>query len=203
MSLILEALKKSEQARPSPSSQFDGLMTSHSSRGGIPRWAIVLMALLGINVLLLLGALWLAPVKPTSDLSVVDARTVSSDHMAESGAPTTPLESASIAPNPTIARGEIRPATEATPVSVPSSNVRAPGASPPTRDELIAQGYSLPMANVALHVFDAQPTARFILLDGQRLVEGDTSRSGLRVNAITADGVVFAHGSSSFKVTIQ
>lgn len=85
----------------------------------------------------------------------------------------------------------------------PMAQVEPVRATLPSRDMLLAQGTAIPAANITLHVFDPQRSARFILLDGQRLGEGDTSRSGLRVNAITADGVVFGFGNNNFKVSIQ
>lgn len=54
-----------------------------------------------------------------------------------------------------------------------------------------------------MHVYDANVQARFILLNGQRLREGETSSEGLMVERITPDGVILRFGTSSFAVNLQ
>jgi hypothetical protein len=72
-----------------------------------------------------------------------------------------------------------------------------------TRDDLLADGAPVPEAALSLHVYDPDPAARFILLNGQRLREGDTAGNGLRVLDIVADGVVLDHRGNAFKVSID
>jgi hypothetical protein len=52
-------------------------------------------------------------------------------------------------------------------------------------------------------VFDADQTKRFVLLNGERLREGDTSRDGLDVISITPEGVVLSYGNASFALSIE
>jgi hypothetical protein len=73
----------------------------------------------------------------------------------------------------------------------------------PTRDQQLAAGASLPPATLNLHVFDADRTKRFVLLNGERLREGDTSRDGLDVISITPEGVVLSYGNASFALSIE
>ena len=73
----------------------------------------------------------------------------------------------------------------------------------PTRDQQIAAGANLPVTTLNLHVYDADPSKRFILLNGERLRESDASRDGLKVLSITPEGVVLSYGSSSFAVSIE
>jgi general secretion pathway protein B len=72
-----------------------------------------------------------------------------------------------------------------------------------TRDQQIAAGANLPVTTLNLHVYDADPSKRFILLNGERLRESDASRDGLKVLSITPEGVVLSYGSSSFAVSIE
>lgn len=76
-------------------------------------------------------------------------------------------------------------------------------ATVPTRDQQIAAGADLPIATLNLHVYDVDPSKRFILLNGERLRESDASRDGLKVLSITPEGVVLSYGSSSFAVSIE
>jgi general secretion pathway protein B len=76
-------------------------------------------------------------------------------------------------------------------------------AAVPTRDQQLAAGASLPPATLNLHVYDADPIKRFVLLNGERLREGDTSRDGLDVISITPEGVVLSYGNASFALSIE
>jgi general secretion pathway protein B len=51
-------------------------------------------------------------------------------------------------------------------------------------------GGSLPDLRLSLHVYDADPSQRYMLLNGMRLREGDVMPDGLRVERITEDGAV-------------
>ena len=73
----------------------------------------------------------------------------------------------------------------------------------PTRDQQLAAGANLPPAALHLHVYDADPIKRFVLLNGERLREGDTSREGLDVISITPEGVVLSYGNAAFAVSIE
>ena len=100
-----------------------------------------------------------------------------------------------------------RPA-EATTVAVTPRNARAAAQaedSPtlPSRDDLLAAGAAIPEANLNMHVYDATPALRFVLLNGQRLREGDVSREGLRVEQILPDGVLLSAGGNSFMLSIN
>ena len=72
-----------------------------------------------------------------------------------------------------------------------------------TRDDLLAAGDAIPEAAVSLHVYDPDASKRFILLNGQRLREGEMTGNGLRVRSIVRDGVVLDHRGATFKVSIE
>jgi len=54
-----------------------------------------------------------------------------------------------------------------------------------------------------MHVYDANPSMRFVLLNGQRLREGESSKEGLGLERITPEGVVLRFGSNTFSVNLQ
>jgi general secretion pathway protein B len=60
----------------------------------------------------------------------------------------------------------------------------------PTLQDLQAQGVSLPPLLMNLHVYDATPSLRFVMLNGLRLGEGEFTPDGIKVVAITEHGVV-------------
>lgn len=189
MSLILEALKKSEQAHEQTVAMRWPTQAAHSRRS-VPRWAVGLMILLGCNVLLL-GSVWLtrtvAP--PTSSGDEVAPGSV-----VESEAeplPTALPRPAAAAPVPIVSS------------TVPPSRGNPASAIPPSRDELLLQGVSLPETRITLHVYDANPANRFVLLNGERLTEGQTGRNGITVVRVNADGIVLRVGSNDFTVSIQ
>jgi arylsulfatase A-like enzyme len=69
--------------------------------------------------------------------------------------------------------------------------------------DLLAAGDAIPEAALSLHVYDPDASKRFILLNGQRLREGEMTGNGLRVRGIVPDGVVLDHRGVSFKVPIE
>jgi general secretion pathway protein B len=72
-----------------------------------------------------------------------------------------------------------------------------------TRDDLLAAGDAIPEAALSLHVYDPDASKRFILLNGQRLREGEMAGNGLRVRSIVPDGAVLDHRGATFKVSIE
>ena len=62
-----------------------------------------------------------------------------------------------------------------------------PAASPAEIPDLASTG--LPPVRMSMHVWDADPTRRFVILDGQRMGEGDR-KGTLQVVEIRRDGVI-------------
>lgn len=60
------------------------------------------------------------------------------------------------------------------------------------------QRQSLPPLRLSMHVYDARPEARFVLIDGKRLRRGDDIASGLVLDDIRPDGVVIRYGGQRF-----
>ena len=79
----------------------------------------------------------------------------------------------------------------------PADNVRSINDLP----EPVAGG--LPHINVDLHVFADAPAQRFVVINGQRLREGDQLREGPRLERITPDGVILSYHGTRFQVPRQ
>lgn len=62
-----------------------------------------------------------------------------------------------------------------------------PAASPAEIPDLASTG--LPPVRMSMHVWDADPARRFVILDGQRMGEGDRNGT-LQVVEIRRDGVI-------------
>ena len=56
----------------------------------------------------------------------------------------------------------------------------------------------LPPLRLSMHVYDPDPAARFVLIDGKRYRQGDAIAPGILVDAIRPDGVAIAHGQQRF-----
>jgi general secretion pathway protein B len=109
---------------------------------------------------------------------------------------------------PLAAPGAYGPGTPAGAAGPSAPAARGPGSAQtsgvPSRDDLVAAGQAgIPEANVSLHVYDRNPAARFVFVNGQRAREGDVLANGLRVDEIRSDGAVLSFRGARFLVPIQ
>jgi general secretion pathway protein B len=70
--------------------------------------------------------------------------------------------------------------------------------SVPSRDEVLAQGTQLPDLRLDLHVFDMDPTKRFVFVNMRKLREGESLPEGVRLDAITQTGARFSFRGTQF-----
>jgi general secretion pathway protein B len=66
------------------------------------------------------------------------------------------------------------------------------------QDAALVQGSNLPQLRLDLHVYAVKPQERFALINMHKMHEGDSLQDGVRVEAITPDGVVLSHNGSKF-----
>lgn len=59
---------------------------------------------------------------------------------------------------------------------------------------------NVPPIKYSVLVYDRNPAARFVLIDGERLTEGDSYQPGLMVKEIRRDGVIFSYRRYQFLV---
>ena len=205
MSFILDALKKSENSRlrQDHPAIFDA-QAAAVRRQGLPRWGIALMVLLGLNLLILAYALWRPSEPPAAVPTVQPESTTASAAAQTAAAPAQPRPALAAPPSATPTRPMAAPpsvARRSTPPAFPVSSEESP--TLPSRDDLLAAGAAIPEANLNMHVYDASPALRFVLLNGQRLREGEVSREGLRVEQILPSGVLLSTGGTSFMLSIN
>lgn len=79
--------------------------------------------------------------------------------------------------------GFVPPATTPAPVHM----------EPSLRDMPQAYRDQFPAISIQVHVYDAAPEKRWIMVDGKRLGEGSSLASGPQIVRIAPDGIVFAH----------
>jgi general secretion pathway protein B len=66
------------------------------------------------------------------------------------------------------------------------------------QDVALAPGAHIPELRLDLHVFAAKPQERFVMINMQKLHEGDNLREGVHVESITPEGVVLSSNGSRF-----
>lgn len=207
MSLILEALRKSEAERRRDSAPDVALelppAPARSARAA-PAWLWPLLA--ATVALAVLGSWWGA-----NRIARGDAATASTPAVREPQAPAPEdaglprivphaAPAATTAParpqatQPAVAiqapapQPEAAPVARATPAFAPPVTASSsPAASPAPAPDIAAT--ALPPVKLSMHMWDADPARRFVILDGQRMGEGDRS-GGLSVIAIDRTGVV-------------
>jgi general secretion pathway protein B len=219
MSLILEALRKSEAERRrgvTPNVYAELPPSPRTRPTGIPTWAWLLFA-----GAVLLIALWLvrgttpltpavepvaasttpkpkpATLPPVSRLSPVPAAAP-----AVVSKPVAPPQAVSVTAPPQAA--VIEPAPRATPPLAATVAVAAPVDTGTLQlsDLSVAERKALPTLKLSMHMWNDDPAQRFVILDGNRLHEGDRIGDAV-VTAITADGVVLDWNGRRLKLPIR
>ena len=168
MSYILDALKKSERERAlGRVPTLDTPVAAPRRRAW--RWAAAAAALLALAG----GAgWWLAPRQAVAPATPA-AGTGPAPAAARAPAPRAPTAASAVPPGP------------------PPAPAAAPGASAPaTPAPAVARaGGDLPEVEVNVISYSRAPERRFVMINLQRYREGETTREGLRILRIAADGV--------------
>jgi general secretion pathway protein B len=224
MSLILEALRKSEAERrraQAPDLRVELAPVPAQRRVVIPAWAWLLLPASAV----LLTA-WLLRTPDQASPPVVPADAGMATREATPALPAVPRLSppdvvAAPKPAPVVAQAPevapppspavTQPAAVATnPVPIPVQPMPPPVATADTGDSDILQlsdlsateRKSLPPLKVSMHLWDADPARRFVIVDGNRLVEGDRIGDAV-VTTITTDGVLLDWNGRRLKLPIR
>jgi general secretion pathway protein B len=200
MSLILDALKKSEQERRrerGPDLQTIHQATSVAARVQGRRWSWVLL-LVALNVAAFGGWWWYQQRLPVAAINVaaINKTAANADvpvqSMPEVAAPTpvanSSAESAAMSAinareEPQFTRIEPRPAAAQPRVEADAPIEEFTELAPDVRSALPAMTFSF-------HVFSTDPLNRTIIINNQRLREGSEVSAGVVLQAITEDGVI-------------
>ena len=230
MSLILEALRKSEADRRRgevPNVHAELSPSPDARRIVIPAWIWWLLAavIVLIGLWLLRDALTRTPSTPVAPASAHAAAIPASSRQAIALPPVShlspvPASTESTSPRPPAAVVVPKPATQPAPDITMPATTRAPGAfvlppAPPATTTIssstgflqlsnlsVEERKALPPLKLSMHMWNDDPTQRFVILDGNRLHEGDRIGDAV-VTAITADGVVLDWNGRRLKLPIR
>jgi general secretion pathway protein B len=215
MSFILEALRKSEAARrrseaPDLFSAMHDAPAPARERRQAPVWIVGIVGVLSLGV-----ATWLvlqrdpAPTAPTPQAAIVDAPVdapvaapvVAAPQPAQPIASPPPPAQPVAAPSPpspssaTVATTPAAPPAAAVlpeppPAPRPPAPRPASDGRPMALSELDAGSRKqLPALRMSMHMWNEDAGRRFVILDGQRVGEGDLIGEA-QVESITRDGVI-------------
>lgn len=198
MSYILEALKKSEQERHrGRAPDLQALHTAPAQTSHPRRWwplALALALLLNAGLLLI----W----RPWETTRPEPAAVP----VASTAAPT----SAKPAVAPPVLQVQT-PAPQAAPMSInttpPAAKTSAPAASAlPQENHVLALSdlppdvrRGIPEMSFAVHLYSTRPTERMVSINGKMMKEGQEITTGLKLEQITSDGMIFSYQGYRFK----
>ena len=192
-----------------------------ASRRAFPIWGVALGLLLGVNLLVVLTVLLRneraaavadapLPVSAPAPAAAPPIGTVATPMDAAPAATQTSAASPAAARTASVSRSTATTPARTAPSVIETDTVPTATSAPidlqqpsRTRDDLLAAGDAIPEAALSLHVYDPDASKRFILLNGQRLREGEMAGNGLRVRSIVPDGAVLDHRGATFKVSIE
>lgn len=194
MSLILEALRKSEAERRrdrAPELTLELPPLPPRRKPALPwasGWPTAAALVLTLALLAVLGWRYRTTTSPHTPLPANPPAPVVTAMAPESAprvlAPAIPAPPTPTRPPAAPAGDRLRPTPPVSP-AVPAPP--PPAASPAEIPDLASTG--LPPVRMSMHVWDADPTRRFVILDGQRMGEGDRNGT-LQVVEIRRDGVI-------------
>lgn len=205
MSLILDALKKSEQERRRD--QGPDLQTIHQpplgrapSRSYAGLWLALLLLVNGV----VLG-FWWSQQRSTEPAATVATAPPATTAAKEGGAsvPAAADKEATVAGSAGRDSAATAPAQAdeftryaPAPASTPAPEAAPAGVAAPRLQELSEVPESvrkaLPAMTFSFHVYSGDPQKRTIIINNRRLREGDTISDGVLLQEITKDGVILA-----------
>jgi hypothetical protein len=110
-----------------------------------------------------------------------------------------PREAAAVENAPPANPDDYTPATEPETSLFKGHVKRATESGVPLYQDMVGvPGANLPQLRLDLHVYAAKPQERFALINMRKMHEGDTTADGVRVEAITPDGVIMSRNGSKF-----
>ena len=186
MSLILDALRKSERSRRQSLGGQIGAGDPPSGRARLPvPWVTLLGVLLLVNALALGVFYWRSPQTSAGMAGQDQAYRPSVRSLAD--------EAAAPAPPSTPALTPAQPAAPPPPV-VPAAAPAAPSPSElPTGTPA-----GLPPLHLDVHAYAAKPAERFVTINLVQYHIGDTLKEGPQVVDITPQGVILEYQGSRF-----
>ena len=202
MSVILDALRKSENERQQSAVPSIGDAPAVVHNTGVPKWIVAIIAALAAGVLILGWAWWQSGSSDEAAVAIV--RPTGVLPRTDSLVPTTTSGAVrSLAREPTVGSAESSQTSQQAPIepvvqAAPAAEVPIMVIGPPTIMELLAAGVVLPELTLELHVYSASPAERFIRINSASYREGEVLSEGPRVISITAEGVILDYRGQNF-----
>jgi len=205
MSLILDALKKSETERQQQGAAEFSTVPSSSPQPNPARWLWLLAVLLLINFAVLIGILMRSDLAPPTDNNL---ETQSTPDVIPEAPPEQTAEPDNFADQVADAMRQ-KAVADQTPVTTPVPDVDVPTPTPTrqsattsqllTLDQLRLSGaVTLPELHLDIHVFSEDPASRFVFINMDKHREGSRVESGPLVKEITPDGVILEYQGQVF-----
>jgi general secretion pathway protein B len=223
MSLILEALRKSEAERrrgAAPDLHTELPTSPVLARSTVPGWVLWILAAAAAIALLLWGARAWWPSTPASMVATRAATPVSTPTAVKPALPpvsrlspppamVAPPVATAVEPTGKPARPSTPPAELVPPPAVQRAPVATPVAEAPQPDDALSlsdltpdERKALPPLKLSMHLWNDDASRRFVILDGNRLREGDRDGDAV-ITAITTDGVLLDWNGRRIKVSIR
>lgn len=138
-----------------------------------------------------------APAVPSTPLPPVKKPADSGDVISQ---PATTAEHTVASAPPAAGKTDAPPATDKTNSPAPKADKRAASDAelPPIWDLPFATRKDIPAINLSMHVYSADPKERFVVIKGDRHVEGDEVASDLILREIRQDGLVLDYKGQRF-----
>jgi general secretion pathway protein B len=199
MSYILEALKKSDQQRQrgtTPTLQVAQLTVAVPKRPMSVYYGLFAAAVLVAGIMI--G--WLRPWQPGQTLPGTEPITAKSSIQIPQQAVPAPL------PAPLEMPGKTGTSNAAVPI--PDKSARLAGVAQeqeaiPLNELPLPIQQEIPAMTVQLHAYSSNPSERLVSVNSIRLREGESLMSGLRLEQITPDGMIFSYKGYRFQRGIR
>lgn len=195
MSFILDALKKSEAERQRQGAPGFAGVPDGSSRKSSHKWIWMVAILLCVNLLALMGVLYLAnsdTESPAPNASVAPGNT---DQSAASFSEIV-AEAKRVQP---VSSGDATSTTSSQASADDTLPMSAVDESYSTFNDLRASGtFTLPDLHLDIHVYSGQPAERFVFINMTKYKENAKLSEGPVVKQITPEGVVLGYQGTDF-----
>ena len=207
MSYILDALNKSERERTE--NKTPGLNTLHQradrQETKTPqRWLIVFTFILSLNLVVLAIWYFTDPISPEHQTNVAPRSKPSVSDVIQD-----PIFSNQAFDRPKNSVERKRPIYEEQKASTDplsrTGQMRMSEARPPeseSRSTHLDALDQLAAIRFSSHIFAEDQDLRMVVVDGQRIGEGDIVRGGIRLEQITETGVVFEYQGERFPIDV-